>query len=314
MLTDKDSKKEKLIFTSIVFPSRPSETDALLLAESIRAFAGSLSQNPIWCFVPEYGKQLSAAAKDRLLALNVTLIPFKINCEILQFPFTSEVLATALAESVAYGKTEFLAWLGTNTIVLQEPKDFLLQNGKNLGFRPVHHTLVGSRYGEPLDPFWTQIYRYSNVPKDRVFPMTTHMDETRIRPYFNAGLLVTRPEKRLFQVWRDTFLKVYQEPIFQEFYQQDERYEVFIHQAVLSGIILSTFATNEIQELPPKYNYPLHLHAYDVTDHRPICLEELVTFRHERFYEDPEWMNKMPAKEPLKQWIVERLAHPRNTD
>lgn len=34
---------------------------------------------------------------------------------------------------------------------------------------------------------------------------------------------------------------------------------------------------------------------------------ELVTVRHEGFYEDPRWVEKMPAKEPLKQWIAERL-------
>jgi hypothetical protein len=166
---------------------------------------------------------------------------------------------------------------------------------------------MGSRYDEPLDAFWTLIYRYCNVPETRVFPMMTHVDGTRIRPYFNAGLLVTRPERHLLQGWHDVFFRVYQEPSFQKSYQKDERYAVFIHQAVLSGVILSTLETGEIQELPPTYNYPLHLHAQDVTDHRPSCLEELVTFRHEGFYADPEWINKMPAGEPLKQWIAKRL-------
>lgn len=304
---ERDKKQGRLIFTSIVFPSKSSETNVLLLAESIRAFAGSLSQAPIWCFTPESEKQLSTTVKEKLLAQNVTLISFEIDYEILRFPFAGEVLATALAESKACGQTNFLAWLDANTIVLQEPKDFLLQDDINLGFRPVHHTLVGSRYDEPLDAFWTLIYHYCNVPEDRIFPMTTHVDETRIRPYFNAGLLVTRPEKHLLGAWRDTFFKVYQEPSLHEFYQQDERYKVFIHQAVLSGVILSTLATDEIKELPPKYNYPLHLHAQDVTDHRPSCLEELVTFRHEGFYRDPGWIKKMPAKEPLKEWIAERL-------
>jgi len=97
---------------------------------------------------------------------------------------------------------------------------------------------------------------------------------------------------------------------FQKFYQKDERYAVFVHQAVLSGVILSMLQTGEIQELPPTYNYPLHLHAQDVTDHRPSSLEELVIFRHEGFYADPEWINRMPAKEPLKQWIAKRLTPP----
>lgn len=300
-------KQEKLTFASIIFPSKSSETNALLLAESIRTFAGSLSQTPIQFFVPENGEQLSSAVRDRLLALKVTLIPFEIDPEVAQFPFTSMAVAAALAESEARGQTDLLAWLSSNTIVLQEPRDFLLRHDKSLGYRPVHHALIGSRCDEPLDAFWTLIYRYCNVPEDRVFPMTTHVDGVKLRPYFNAGCHVTRPEKHLLRNWRDTFLKVYWEPPLQELYQRDERYEVFIHQAIFSSVVLSTLATDEIQELPPSYNYPLHLHAEDVTDHRPSSLEEVVTLRHEGFYQDPEWIKKMLAREPLKRWIAERL-------
>jgi hypothetical protein len=308
IMAEEMEKKEKLIFASIVFPTESSETNVLLLVESIRAFAGSLSQTPVWCLMPEYGKQLSTTTQHKLTALNVTLIPFEIDSEILRFPFTGEAQAAALAESMANGKADFLVWLGANTIVLQEPSHFLLSDDKSLGYRPVHHTNVGSPYDRSLDPFWTLVYQYCSVSDDRIFAMTTHVDDTQIRPYFNAGVLVTRPEKHLLQNWRDTFFRVYREPDLQKFYQQDERYAIFIHQAVLSGAILSEFVIDEIQELPATYNYPLHLYAEDSTDHRPSSLEELVTFRHEGFHKDPEWIEKMPAGESLKQWFIERLA------
>jgi hypothetical protein len=302
-----DEKQVRLLFTSTASPSKSSETNVLLLAESIRAFAGSLSKSPIWYLVPDYGGELSDIAKDRLKALNVTLIPIKTNLEVLHFPFAAELLAAASVESMAQGKTELLVWLGANTVVLQEPKDFLLRDGKKLGYRPVHVALVGSRYHEPLDAFWTLIYHHCNVPESNVFLMNTHVEGTPIRPYFNAGLLVTRPEGHLLQTWSDKFFGIYQEPSFREFYNLDERYVVFMHQAVLAGVILSAFARSELQELPPTYNYPLHLYGEDVTEHRPSSLEELVTFRHEGFYEDPRWRRKMPAKEPLKRWLAERL-------
>jgi hypothetical protein len=300
-------KKWELILSSIVYPRRSSETNALLLAESIRAFAGSLSRSPIWCFTPEIGEPLSKAFTERLQLLDVTLIPFEIDREVLRFPFTAEAHAASIAESKALGKADILAWLNPNSVVLKEPKDFLLREDKILGYRPVHHTLVGSRFDEPLDPFWTLIYHYCGVPEDRVFPMKTHVDNTVIRPYFNAGILAARPEKGLLKVWRETYFNVYQEPSLQDFYRRDRRYRIFVHQAVLSGVILSTFSNDEIQELPPAYNYPLHLIEEDVTDHPPISLEELVTIRHEGFYEDPKWVDKLPAREPLKQWLAERL-------
>jgi len=307
MSVEGSEKQQRLIFASIIFPRKSSETNALLLAESIRTFAGARSQAPIWFFVPETETHLSSAVRDKLLARNVAMIPFEIEPEIAHFPFTSMAVAAALAESKTCGQADLLAWLSANTVVLQEPRDFLLRHDKSLGYRPVHHALIGSRYDAPLDAFWTRVYRYCNVPDDRVFPMTTHVDNVTLRPYFNAGCHITRPQEHLLRNWRDTFLKVYREPPLQELYKHDERYKVFIHQAIFSGVILSTLATDKIQELPPTYNYPLHLHAEDVTDHRPSSLEEVITFRHEAFYQDPQWRKKMPAKEPLKRWIAERL-------
>jgi hypothetical protein len=300
-------KQDKLTFASSVSPDKASERRLLLLTESIRAFAGSLSHAPIWCFTLGDEKNLSRTAKDRLSALNVTFIHFETDAEIPQFPFMRKVFLSAQAESVARGKTDLLVWLDTDTIVLQEPKGFVLQDSKNLGCRPVHHTIIGSRYDEPLDLFWMQIYRYCRVPEDQVFPMTTHVDGTRIRPYFNAGLLVVRPEKRLLQIWRDNFLEIYKATDFQELYEKDKRYTVFMHQAVLAGTVLSTLQTDEIEELPPTYNYPLHLYWEDVTENRPSSLEEMITFRYEDFFESLEWRKKIPAKEQLKKWIAERL-------
>ena len=294
-------------FASAIFPSKYSETQALLLADSIRGFAGTLSGAPIWYFTPEHGQQLSEAVRGKLLALDVSLSSFRISSEVLRFPFAGYVLAAALAESMARGQTDFLAWLAADTVVLQEPKDFLLQDGKYLGVRPVHHTLVGSRYDEPLDPFWALIYRYCKVPEDRAFPMTTIVDETRIRPYFNAGLLVTRPRERLFKAWCDAFLKACRGPSFQEFHRMDGRYAIFLHQAILAGVVLATLTPSQIQQLPPEYNYPLHLYAQDRTKCRPSHLEELRTFRYEQFFKDSEWMKKIPAKEPLRQWLSERI-------
>lgn len=298
---------ESILFTSVVFPSTSSETNAVLLAASIREYAGSLAHAPICFFVPEYGEQLTMATRNKLDSLNVRLVPLELDKEVLRFPLAHYPLIAAAAESLAKDTTNFLVWLGTNTIVLQEPAAFILPNDKNLGYRPVHHTNVGSPYNTPLDSYWTLVYEYCNVPEDRIFPMKTHVEGATIRPYFNAGFLITRPEKGLFKTWRNTFLAIYRENSLQELYQNDERYAIFIHQAVLSGIILRMFTLDEMYELPHKYNYPLHLHAEDITDHRPLTLEECITVRHEGFYRDSSWAEKVPAREPLKQWLAKHL-------
>jgi hypothetical protein len=305
--TDRKMQFAELIFCSVVYPTKSSEINSLLLAESLRTFTSACSGLPIWFLLPDYGNELTQKTHDRLVDLDVTLIPFKIGREQLRFFFASEVRAVALAEALCAGNCNFLAWMDTNTVVLQEPADLLMPDDMYLGYRPVHHLLLGSRYDQELDTFWTRIYRSCDVPPEQVFSMKPVVEDLRMRPYFNAGILVTRPELGLFQSWRDTFHRYYQEPGFQQFYKQDDRYIIFMHQAILSGVILNKFQKENLLELPWTYNYPLHLFDQDETDYRPFSLENLVTFRHEGFYQDPDWRAKMPADEPLKDWLADRV-------
>ncbi|MFX1485368.1 MAG: hypothetical protein ACFFCP_19520 [Promethearchaeota archaeon] len=300
--------REKLVFASIMGPSDGEITNAILFAESIRAFAGALSKMPIWFFTPELEKEIPSEVKAHLTRLNVNLITFQLDKEVLEFPFAGQVFAKALAEITSSSQSELLAWMNTNSIILKEPTEFLIEKGKSLGYRPVHHTLIGSRYAEPLDEFWSLIYEYCKVPEERVFPMVTHVDGETLRPYFNAGILVTRPENQLFRKYRDCFLKVYKKPKLQEFYRKDSRYAIFIHQAVLSGVIMSVLPTEELQEFSSDYNYPIHLYSEDITENRPEGMEELVTCRHEGFHADPDWEQKIPADNHLKQWIANHLV------
>ncbi|MHA1943294.1 MAG: hypothetical protein ACW96M_02755, partial [Candidatus Thorarchaeota archaeon] len=146
---------KKMVFASVIHPGRTSELNALLFVESFREFAGDLSRTPIWCYVPESDEQISTTVKERLLALDVLLFPFN---ESQRFPFLGHAQAASLAESRAEGQADILVWSATNTVFLQEPRKFLLQVGKSLGYRPVHHALIGSRFNEPLDSFWSLIY------------------------------------------------------------------------------------------------------------------------------------------------------------
>ncbi|MFW9967734.1 MAG: hypothetical protein ACFFEA_11335 [Candidatus Thorarchaeota archaeon] len=301
------SNQHKIVISTIMFPGNSSEASTLLLLESIRAFGGSLANVAVWCFMPESRKQISTKTQRRITELEVDLVPFDIDPEIATFPFTRHAQAAALAESRSIGEADLVAWLAPNTLVLQEPGKFLLRGGISLGYRPVHHKLLGLKYDDPLDTFWSAVYEFCNVPDERVFAMKPQVENLAIRPYFNAGCLVVRPERSLFQSWRDMFLEVYQEPVFVKSYQEDSRYAIFVHQALLSGVILSRMTNDEIEELPANYNYPLNLYLEDFTDNRPDSLEECITIRHEGFYRDPDWASKMPAGKELKDWIAKRL-------
>jgi hypothetical protein len=173
-------------------------------------------------------------------------------------------------------------------------------------YRPVHHTKIGSLWKAPPDGFWTAIYRHCKVEPHHLFPMDTCVRDNTIRPYFNAGCHATRPQNGLFSCWCELFRSLYRHPDVRPFFA-NPLYRVFMHQAVLAGVVLSSFSPAQLYELPESYNYPLHLHADYPPEFRPTKLNDLVTCRYETFDELKKILEYIAVDEPIKTWILSRI-------
>ena len=296
---------EKIILASIV---RNNEFDPniCLLVSSLRKFGGKLSEIPIWVFVPNSTNNIHEGLKIYLELLNVKFFVYNITSEESEFPLADLVLAASEAENLAIGKTNILVWLDANTLICNEPKEFLIENSIKLGYRPVHHTLIGSLYNEPLDSFWSLIYNKCQVDVNKIFPMKTHVDGRILRPYFNAGCLVVQPIAGLFKVWKEIFHQFYQDSDIEQFYHKKPVFKIFIHQVLLSCAILTFLEQNDLKELPFEYNFPLHLYAETNEEIQPKSFEKLVTARFEDI-NDPKWLEKIPLNTSLKYWLHNQL-------
>jgi len=294
-----------LIF-AFMLGSGDSENDALRLARSIRTFGGEFCFNPIWMLSQRSEDDLPELTRQELFSLGLRLITFETDPGAVNFPFANYVTAAGIAEGLAQGETSFLALMAAETLVLQTPSACRLPSGKSLGGCPVHLKLIGSGYNDPIDEFWRLIYYHCQVDAERIFPMQTIVDEQLVRAYFNAGLLVVRPERGLLRTWQADFDNLYHLPEFEAFYQQDELYEIFMHQAVLAGSILSSLKPVEIQQLPFQMNYPLHLHTRVTASRRPISLNQLITCRYEdyaEFFGSPDVDELIQIDKSLKDWL-----------
>lgn len=293
-------------FVTIAIPGK-TVPYVLMLAASLRDFGGTLADTSLWVFVPENLGILATQESEKLAAFNATIVPCVIDEEILKFPFGLKVQVAALAEQKLAGKTELLTWLDSDTLILSDPHELSLVKGKILGYRPVHHRLIGPAWDEPLDPFWLELYQICGISTESSFSMHTYTGE-KIRPYFNAGAFTLRPQKGLLSRWWQIFQQLYQAPAFTAFYEQDSRYAIFMHQAVFTGVLLQTLKREEFQELSPQINYPLHLHHEVPTRLRPKTINELITVRHEDIFQHPDWQKKLPINEPLLSWLKAQIG------
>jgi hypothetical protein len=293
------------IFVTLARPGASLARTLMLLA-SLREFGGSLADLPVWVLYPRSWGDFNEGAGARLAAYSAEPVPFEIEEVALSFPFSAKVRAAAFAEERAAGRTELLTWLDGDTLVLSEPGEFMLPGEVSLGYRPVHHRLLGVPWGEEPDSFWKLIYRHCQVPAGVDFAMVTHVGET-IRPYFNAGAFVVRPGRGLLAAWWNAYQSCQRASAFQSFYERDRRYAIFMHQAVFTGTLLRMLERKEMQELSSAINYPLHLHEQIPPDLRAKHMHDLVTVRYEELFDEPGWGSKLPLSEELVGWIETQL-------
>lgn len=295
-----------ITFSTIVIPPF-WEKETLLLVESLREYGGHLADQPFLVLTLQ-GKSLSPEAQQKLEDLNVTLAAFEMDEEAKKFPLAVVTYGAAAVEKTvleagAKNKTDLLAWLLPDTLILNPPDDFTLAETASIGYRPVHHQNIGSSYGQPVDAFWQQIYIHCQVPDEHIFQMETCYRES-VRPYFNAGMLVCRPQAGLMQDWLETFQRTYRHPDFAPFFEQ-QKYAIFMHQAVLAGVLMNRYRQDQLQELPESYNYPLHMHTGYPEGSRIQNLEDLNTARYENTKELAEYLQVFDS--PKADWIKTKL-------
>lgn len=281
--------------------------EALALAESIRSFGGSLSRAPILAYLLEGIGNPGATFVERSKTLGVELKTFSAPREASAFPFAAKIYAAARAEAELEATTDILAWLDPDTVIWRKPRAFLLEKGKSLGYRPVMHQLIGSSFDRPADAFWTRLYQTLGVEEKALFSMTTPVDRMTIRPYFNAGLLIVRPGRKLLRAWPEAFQKTASDKELLEMCRQDQRKMIFLHQAALAGALLAILPKEEMVELPETYNYPLNLHDAIPAERRLAGLDGLITLRYDEGARVAGFIKKSGLTGKMVDWLLARF-------
>jgi hypothetical protein len=295
---------EQIVFGSLA-ASPASFRKIRMLLDSLKAFGGELSGSPVVVLYPD-SLDFAVENANLLKSPDVQMTPFPISREEMDFPLAVVAIGAAAAENAVAGKAENLVWLLEDTLVLRSPSALVLPAWAQYAYRPVHHTNIGSVWKAPPDDFWSAIYRHCKVEPNHLFPMDTCVRDNTIRPYFNAGCQVTRPQNGLFSRWCESFRRLYRHPDFKPFFA-NPLCKIFMHQAVLAGVVLSSLSPAQLHELPESYNYPLHLHGEYPPEFRPAKLNDLVTCRYETFGELQKILAFIAVDGPIRAWILSRI-------
>jgi len=274
---------------------------ARLLIESIRCFGGALSRCPITLFEADSQK---APCAD-LQCSGVQVLPLTVPDSVKDYYFAAKVYACARAEALAAPSVQSLIWLASDCFIVKPPLLFDLVASFDAAVRPVHITNVGLLDAAPLDDYWKRVYEAVGVQDIRT-TVKTFVDEQRVRAYFNSHALAVNPAKQLFQRWFKLFETLVCDREFQAGPCQDGFRRVFLHQAILSTLLVTELEPQRIRLLPPDYNYPYNLHQSVPVGKRAAALNDLVCFVYEDLSLNPCMVNDIEIREPLRSWLAAR--------
>jgi hypothetical protein len=290
------------------FAARHYEIQSLILAKSLRTFGGEYADLPIWIMVPEQ-QPLQGPVLDAIKKLNVEIIPFLIDPDFRKFPFAGKAMAAAVAEERAAKEGALLAWHDRTGFIHHTPFDFNLIDDIAVGFRPTDIANIGALYNQPIPPFWQTVMDHFHLHEDDFPPITTAIDRKKLHLYVNAGLLVVRPEKKLLQTWATFFQETYNLQKFKSFYQENQAYAIFMHQAALSAAMIKRTNFKERAILPNTYLFSVD-NFFDYTEElRPGTLDQVTTGRFHDFFALPDWQVKIIASPKLIDWFKTQLEY-----
>ena len=292
---------DQTVFLTLVGSIRERES-ARLLIDSIRSFGGALGHSPIWLF--EGNPQ--EAPCNRLESLGARVLPLTVPDRVARYYYGAKVYACARAEDLVTLAVRSLIWLSPEFLLVNPPVLLDLAPSSDVAVRPVHLRNVGLLAAEPLDGFWKQIYETVGT-NDGHPAVESFLDALRIRPYFNTHAFALDPHKGICRRWLDCFDALVCDRAFQLRACSDQSHQVFLHQAILSAIIVTMLAPHRIRTLPPEYNYPYNLHPSVPLDRRALALNDLVTVAYDERSLDPRVVNDIDIYEPLRTWLSARV-------
>jgi len=296
--------------TSVIlgFYAHPKTSlQATMLVRSLRQFGGGLANMPVWIFIREK-TGFTPSQRNVLESLDVQFFHFHIDEDMYRLPFAAKAVAAAEAEKLAEVRNNILAWHDRTGLICHAPWAFQLPEDISFGFRPTDIANIGAPFGQPLPPFWETICDTFNLTAEQLPAITTVIDQVMLHLYINAGLLVVKPENKILNRWAENLRKSYALPEFKRFYQEDQRYAIFMHQAALTAAVVQQTSPEERVILPDDYLFSVD-NFFDYPEEiRPQKLDDIVTGRFHEFFSLDDWEKMIHASPELIGWFWSELA------
>jgi hypothetical protein len=244
------------------------EAQTLLLFDSIRRYAGRFRDCSLYALSPRVGRSISKETRRKLDELEAAYIEKVLNTECHEYGSANRVAAASYIEETS--AHDLLVILDSDTLFLREPSELGLATGTDVAVRPVDvKGMSTSGLSDSRDRYWQDLCRCCGINYEDIPWGESFVDQQRIKANYNGGLVVVRRELGILRRWAEFFFRSIRNGLTPHtnagsfrtgsgWIQPAASNLWGSNQAALSLAIWSL--TQRVTELPPTYNYPLHLY------------------------------------------------------
>ena len=312
-MSNSSQSTPSLAFIAIIEAGK-LERQALLLIQSIRKFGGVFSNCEIWAVCPRAGNPLDPNVVRELGELDVKVLFAHLNVRNddseLRHPklkgLLNKTYAAAFLEEQLESRVQTLVMMDSDTLIVDEPKELELSAGQSVAVRPVDRVNVGSPYDEAASLFWREMYKASNADADAIWSVMPTIEKTRIRAYFNSGVVAVNPQKAIFRKWRKT-VDAFWPNVTNEEVCPTAPHVFYVEQTALSATILANLPESEVKILPSNYNYPLHKQSQIPNETRLTSMQDMAIVHYHAAFSNLSWKNGLTIPDPLDRLLMKHV-------
>jgi hypothetical protein len=161
------------------------ESAGVLLARSIRAFAGAYAKSPIYAVRPRPGPELSPAARKAFDALEVRYVAADLVGAYHWLPHLNKPAALAYVEARA--ATPCVTWLDTDVVVLREPSGLVPETPFVYAARPAD-AYMGTDGADENAEYWARASALAGLDYRRFQMIRSFPEGKPIHGYWHGGV------------------------------------------------------------------------------------------------------------------------------
>jgi len=287
------------VVTYVLSPDQEKKAEVLI--KSLRAFGGDYGYVPVYVVLGDPHRLPCPRLQREGVHLVATDAP-----EIgRRFPLAVKAYAAAQIERLMDDRIDTLAWFDPETMVVGPLEDLDLGRRYDAAVKPVFKVNnVGLAAGTQPDAFWNPIYQATGLDPDKVPIVKTIVEDKPIKAYFNCEIFSVRPRAGIFGAWAARIEPFLTDTDYQRTGCPDFLHRLFLHQAVLSAVIIAKTQTPRRAELTDSCGYPLNLHHDLPQGRKASALNGLSGVILENIWDTrSDWMTWLEIREPLRSWL-----------